>query len=346
VHVGGVTVTRATLHNADQIARLDVRAGDAVIIRRAGDVIPEVVRVVEEARPVDAAGMPIHPPFEMPTKCPVCGSAVEREEGEVVARCTGGLFCPAQRVQALFHFAGRRAMDIEGLGEKIAEALVETDLVRSPADLYRLTVEDLLDMKRRLDTREDAKESQATRWAENLIASIDASKNTQLERLLFGLGIPDIGESTAKTLARHFGSLEALQNASLESLMAVNDIGAIMAQHIRHFFDEPHNQEVLGALLAHGVSFPEGAPQRAVEGPLLGKTVVLTGGLSAMSRDEAGAKLEQLGAKVSGSVSKKTSIVIAGESAGSKLTKAQELGVEIWDETQLMAFLAAHERDG
>jgi DNA ligase (NAD+) len=201
-------------------------------------------------------------------------------------------------------------------------------------------------MKRRLDTREDAKESQATRWAENLIASIDASKNTQLERLLFGLGIPDIGESTAKTLARHFGSLEALQNASLESLMAVNDIGAIMAQHIRHFFDEPHNQEVLGALLAHGVSFPEGAPQRAVEGPLLGKTVVLTGGLSAMSRDEAGAKLEQLGAKVSGSVSKKTSIVIAGESAGSKLTKAQELGVEIWDETQLMAFLAAHERDG
>lgn len=346
VHVGGVTVARATLHNADQIARLDVRAGDTVIVRRAGDVIPEVLRVVETERPLDDAGLPVNPPFVMPSECPVCGSAVEREEGEVVARCSGGLFCPAQRVQSLFHFAGRRALDIEGLGEKIAEALVETDLVQSPADLYVLNVETLLGMKRRLDTREGSKESQATRWAENLIVAIEASKQTTLERLLFGLGIPDVGESTAKTLARHFGSLEALRQADIETLMEVDDVGQIMAHHIRNFFDEPHNVSVIEALMRNGVTFPEGAPKRASEGPLLGKTVVLTGGLATMSRDVAGARLEQLGAKISGSVSKKTSIVVAGEAAGSKLAKATELGLEIWDEAQLLSFLKAHENDG
>ncbi len=343
VHVGGVMVARATLHNADQIARLDVRPGDTVVVRRAGDVIPEVVRVILEERPVDASGLALHPPFEMPATCPVCGSAVEREDGEVVARCTGGLFCPAQRVQALVHFAGRRAMDIEGLGEKIAEALVESDLVHSPADLYRLSVDDLMAMKRRQDAREGAKESQATRWAENLIAAIAASKQTSLERLLFGLGIPDVGEATAKTLARHFGSLDALRHADIEALMAVDDVGSIMAHHIKHFFEAPHNAAVLDALREQGVRFPEGLPKRAADGPLLGKTVVLTGGLAGMSRDVAAGRLEQLGAKISGSVSKKTSIVVAGEAAGSKLAKATELGVEIWDEAQLTAFLQAHE---
>jgi len=348
VHVGGVTVTRATLHNADQVARLDVRKGDTVIIRRAGDVIPEVVRVIEERRPRDAKGHPLHPPFEMPTQCPACGSAVEREEGEVVARCTGGLFCPAQRVQALFHFASRRAMDIEGLGEQFIAALVEYDYVHTVADLYRLTLEDFLEMKRRADEAAGATPSTvkagkvATRWAENLIAAIDASRNTTLERLLFALGIRDVGESTAKTLAKHFGALDPIMAADVDTLKTVPDVGPVVASRIAHFFAEPHNREVIAALRANGVHWKEGAPQRASEGPLSGQTVVLTGGLSAMSRDEAGDKLEALGAKVSGSVSKKTSFVVAGEAAGSKLVKAQELGVEIWDEARLLAFLAEH----
>lgn len=346
VHVGGVTVARATLHNADQIARLDVRPGDTVIVRRAGDVIPEVVRVLIEARPMDAAGNAIHAPFQMPASCPVCGSAVLRESGEVVARCTGGLFCPAQRVQALFHFAGRRAMDIEGLGEKMAEEMVAADLVHSPADLYRLSVRDLLAMKYRNDAQAVEIDRQASRWAEKLIEAIAASKDTTLERLLFALGIPEVGESTAKTLARHFGSLQALRAADIETLTQVDDVGPVMAGHIRHFFDEPHNVSVVDALLANGVSFPENAPKRAVEGPLLGKTVVLTGGLSSMSRETAGERLEQLGAKVSGSVSKKTSIVIAGAAAGSKLAKAEALGIEVWDEARLIAFLEAHGTGG
>jgi DNA ligase (NAD+) len=347
-HVGGVTVVKATLHNADQVARLDVRKGDVVIIRRAGDVIPEVVRVIEERRPTDAKGQPLHPPFVMPSACPACGSAVEREEGEVVARCTGGLFCPAQRIQALFHFASRRAMDIEGLGEQFIAALVEFDYVRTVADLYKLTLEDFLEMKRRADesagaTPATAKAGKiATRWAENLIAAIDASRSTTLERLLYALGIRDVGESTAKTLAKHFGALDPIMNADVDTLRTVPDIGPIVAARIAHFFAEPHNREVIAALRANGVHWKEGAPQRSAEGPLAGQTVVLTGGLAAMSRDEAGDRLEALGAKVSGSVSKKTSFVVAGEAAGSKLAKAQELGIEIWDEERLLAFLAEH----
>lgn len=346
--VGGVVVTKATLHNADQVARLDVRNGDAVIIRRAGDVIPEVVRVIEERRPRDAKGHPLNPPFEMPAHCPACGSAVEREEGEVVARCTGGLYCPAQRIQALFHFASRRAMDIDGLGERFITALVEFDYVRTVADLYKLTLEDFLEMKRRADERdgvtpETVKAGKvATRWAENLIAGIDASRSTTLERVLYALGIRDVGESTAKALAKHFGALDPIMAADEDELKTVPDIGPVVAARIAHFFAEPHNREVIAALRANGVHWKEGAPQRATDGPLSGQTVVLTGGLLAMSRDEAGAKLEALGAKVSGSVSKKTSFVVAGEAAGSKLAKAQELGIEIWDEERLLAFLARH----
>ncbi len=348
VQVAGVVVTNATLHNADQIARLDVRVGDAVIVRRAGDVIPEVVRVIDERRPRDAAGEPLHPPYALPTTCPVCSSAVEREEGEVVARCTGGLFCAAQRKQALIHFASRRAMDIEGLGERIVDALVEFGHVKTVADLYALTLNDLLDMKRRADEREGTTPETvkagkvASRWAENLIAAINASRDTGLERVLFALGIRDVGESTAKTLARYFGALDPLMAADEETLKHVPDVGPIVAARIAHFFAEPHNREVIAALQTNGVHWPEGAPQRSSEGPLAGKTVVLTGGLSAMSRDEAGAKLEALGAKVSGSVSKKTGIVIAGEAAGSKLVKAQELGLEIWDEATLLGFLSEH----
>jgi DNA ligase (NAD+) len=349
VHVGGVTVTRATLHNADQVARLDVRVGDSVIVRRAGDVIPEVVSVVLDQRPLDAKGRPKHQPYKLPDTCPDCGSAVEREEGEVVARCTGGLFCPAQRVQALFHFASRRAMDIEGLGERLIMALVEFGGVRTVADLYKLGVEDLVATKQRADEAagvvpETVKAGKiATKWAENLVAAIDASRESTLERLLYALGIRDVGESTAKTLARHFGALQPIIDADEAALTEVPDIGPIMAAHIAHFFAEPHNREVIAALQAAGVHWKEGAPQRTSEGPLAGKSVVLTGGLASMSRDEAGAKLEALGAKVSGSVSKKTSFVVAGEAAGSKLAKAQELGIEVWDEAKLLAFLAAHD---
>lgn len=348
VHVGGVTVTRATLHNADQIARLDVRVGDSVIVRRAGDVIPEVVRVIGERRPLDKRGKPLHPPYELPTQCPVCGSAIERGEGEVVARCTGGLYCAAQRKQALIHFSSRRAMDIEGLGERFIDALVEFDYVKSVADLYTLSLDDFLEMKRRADERDGSTPETvkagriASKWAENLVAAIAASRETTLERLLFALGIRDVGESTAKTLARHFGALAPLMAADEAALLEVPDVGPVVAARIAHFFAEPHNRAVIDALRANGVHWQEGEPQRASEGPLAGKTVVLTGGLASMSRDQAGAKLEALGAKVSGSVSKKTGIVVAGEAAGSKLAKAQELGLEIWDEATLLQFLDKH----
>ncbi len=346
VRVGGVVVSRATLHNADQVARLDVRVGDSIIVRRAGDVIPEVVRVIDDLRPRDKHGRPLHPPYRLPTACPDCGSAVEREESEVVARCTGGLVCPAQRKQALFHFSSRRAMDIEGLGERFIDALVEFGYVHGVADLYRLTLDDFIEMKRRADELagtipQTVKAGKiATRWAENLVAAIDTSRNTTLERLLFALGIRDVGESTAKTLARHFGALDPIMVADKAMLVEVPDLGPIMAAHIAHFFAEPHNREAIAALRAAGVHWKEGAPQRASDGPLAGNSVVLTGGLESMSRDEAGVKLEALGAKVSGSVSKKTSFVVAGAAAGSKLAKAQELGVEIWDEAALLAFLA------
>jgi DNA ligase (NAD+) len=342
VFVGGVTVTNATLHNADQVARLDVRVGDTVIVRRAGDVIPEVVSVVLDKRPAHTRA------WRMPAHCPVCGSAIVREEGEAVARCTGGLTCAAQRVQALFHFAARRAMDIDGLGERYIEQLCDFDYVHSVADLYKLTLDDLLEMKRRADARdgttpETVKAGKvATKWAENLLAAIAHSKQTTLDRFLYALGIPDVGEATAKALARYFGSLAPLMQASEADLTQVPDVGTIMAAHIATFFAEPHNRKAIAALRAAGVSWTEAAPQRRGEGPLNGKTVVLTGTLTKLTRDEAKDKLETLGAKVSGSVSKKTSFVVAGSEAGSKLDKAQELGVEIWDEARLLKLLREH----
>jgi DNA ligase (NAD+) len=346
VNVAGVVVTSATLHNADQVARLDARPGDTVIVRRAGDVIPEVVAVVMEARPKDKRGAPVNPPYEMPTVCPVCGSHIVREEGESASRCSGGLYCPAQRKQALIHFASRRAMDIEGLGDRLIDDLVDLGYLSTIADIYRLRLQDFLEMRRRADERdgtvpETVKSGKvASKWAENLIESIARSRDTTLERLLFALGIRDVGESTARTLARHFGALDPLLSADEATLLEVPDVGPIVARRIAGFFAESHNREAIAALRAAGVAWPEGAPKRSAEGPLAGKTVVLTGALSAMSRDEAGDRLQALGAKVAGSVSKKTSFVVAGEAAGSKLDKANELGVEVWDEARLLAFLA------
>lgn len=348
VNVAGVVVTNATLHNADQIARLDVRVGDSVIVRRAGDVIPEVVSVIMDERPRDGGGIALNPPFSMPTSCPVCGSDVVREAGEVAARCTGELFCPAQRKQSLNHFASRRAMDIEGLGDRLIDDLVELDYISTVADLYRLTLDDFLAMRRRADERDGAVAETArggkvaSKWAQNLLDSIQGSRATTLERLLFALGIRDVGESTAKTLARHFGSLDALMSADQAQLLDVPDVGPVVARRIATFFHEAHNREVIARLRAAGVAWAEGPPQRSADGPLVGKTVVLTGALSSMSRDLAGDRLEALGARVSGSVSKKTSIVVAGEAAGAKLEKAIELGVEVWDEARLLDFLDKH----
>jgi DNA ligase (NAD+) len=342
VRVAGVTVTNATLHNADQVARLDVRVGDSVIVRRAGDVIPEVVRVIPDRRP------PHTKPWKMPAHCPVCGSAIVREAGEAAARCTGGLVCGAQRRETIRHFASRRAMDIEGLGERYIEDLIAFGHVRTIADLYRLRLQDFLEMKRRADERdgttpETVKAGKvATRWAENLVAAIDASKATTLERFLYALGIPDIGEATAKTLSRHFGSLDALMQAGQAALTDVPDVGPVVASHIAAFFAEPHNREAIAALREAGVHWKEAAPRHNADGPLAGQTVVLTGSLSSLTRDEAKDRLEALGARVAGSVSKKTSFVVAGASAGSKLDKAQSLGVEIWDELRLLDLLKSH----
>ncbi len=358
VHVAGVTVTNATLHNADQIARLDVRVGDSVIVRRAGDVIPEVVKVIVDRRPLDPDGQPLHPPYQFPRACPVCGSATESErkvlrhtragteyvDGSAIV-CTGGLYCPAQRKQTLLHFVSRRALDIEGLGERLIDALVEFDSVRGVSDLYRLTLADLLAMKRRIDERDGsiapaAKAGKvASKWAENLIASIDRSRATTLDRLLYALGIRDVGDATAKALARHFGSLQALLNAGLQQLQQVADVGPVVAEHIVHFFAEPHNRQAIDALRAAGVHWPESAPHDSADGPLRGQAVVLTGTLGTLTREQATARLEALGAKISGSVSKKTAFVVAGENAGSKLDKALALGVEVWDEARLLDFL-------
>ncbi len=448
VHVAGVTVTNATLHNADQIERLDVRIGDTVIVRRAGDVIPEVVQVVLERRPEGTQT------WSMPTVCPVCDSELVRPEGEAVWRCSGGLYCAAQRKEALFHFASRRAMDIDGLGERLIDGLVEFDVVKSPADLYALTVDDLVEMKRRVDERdgtvpETVKQGKvASKWAQNLVAAIDATRNARLARFLFALGILQIGEETAKSLARAFGSFQAIADADALLLLAAPDIGPKVADSVSTFFAQAHNREVIDALFARGVALgdeaapdpgfvaaldtglllvnakrlsrtddggdlfrgvgdeslkaigaaavtlddlladdlaaiaeraatqaakleivredlrttgngwlqrlraaqaqvqalsdrlPEGGEQRAL--PLTGQTVVLTGTLAGMGRDEAKARLEALGAKVAGSVSKKTSFVVAGESAGSKLDKAQELGVPVLDEAAFLARLAGH----
>jgi DNA ligase (NAD+) len=285
----------------------------------------------------------------MPAHCPVCGSAIVRDEGEVVARCSGGLSCAAQIVQSIFHFASRRAMDIDGLGERYIEDLCDLGYVHSVADLYKLTLDDLLEMKRRADERdgttpETVKNGKiATKWAENLIAAIAHSKRTTLDRFLYALGIPDVGEATAKALARYFGSLDALKQASHDELMQVPDVGPIMAAHIAMFFAEKHNRDAIAQLRAAGVEWKESEPQREAQGALAGKTVVLTGTLASLTRDEAKARIEALGAKVAGSVSKKTSFVVAGSEAGSKLDKANELGVEVWDEPRLVEFLRAQE---
>ena len=437
VQVGGVMVARATLHNADHVARLDVRNGDTVIVRRAGDVIPEVVQVVLEQRP------PGTQPWSMPMQCPVCGSEVVREEGAAVWRCSGELSCPAQLVQSVFHFASRRAMDIDGLGERQIESLVELGYVASVADLYRLGLDDLLEMKRRADQRdgttpETVKAGKvATRWAENLVEAIDRSRDTTLARFLFALGIEHVGESTAKALAQWFGELELVRHLPWPLFKRVPDIGGEVARALGHFLDQPGNQQVIDQLLERGVRIGDGhrpdprlgegldlasllvdleipkvtavraaqlgaafgdaqalldaplhnlvtaglpdesaralvawledeaharlllrsaqmqaelrarLPERGEQaaGPLDGRTVVLTGTLASMGRDEAKEKLEALGARTAGSVSKKTHLLVAGEAAGSKLAKAGELGIEIWDEARLLAFLAEHGQD-
>ena len=434
VQVGGVTVTRATLHNADHVARLDVRDGDTVIVRRAGDVIPEVVQVVADQRP------PGTRPWSMPAECPVCGAELVREEGAAVWRCSGELSCPAQLVQSVFHFASRRAMDIDGLGERQIESLAEFGYLRDVADLYRLGLDDLLEMKRRADARDGTAPAAgkagkvATKWASNLVAAIDASRDTRLARFLFALGIEHVGESTAKALAQWFGDLELIRRLPWPLFKRVPDIGGEVARAIGHFLDQPGNQQVIDRLLERGVRIRDTRPPdpalggaldlatlledleipkvtavRAAQlgaafrdpaalldapmhalviaglpqdtagalvawledagnaqlllrcaraqadvrarlpesfmqaaGPLQGKTLVLTGTLAAMGRDAAKERLEALGAKVAGSVSKKTDLVIAGAEAGSKLARAEALGIEVWDEAALLAFLARH----
>jgi len=322
VFVGGVTVTNATLHNEDEVRRKDVRIGDTVVVRRAGDVIPEVVRVVASRRPPDARE------FVMPVACPECGSAVARLPDEAIARCSGGLVCPAQVKQSLLHFASRRALDIEGLGEKLVDQLVDAGLVRTPADLYRLGVAALAALERMAD-----------KSAANVVAAIEASKATTLPRFVYGLGIRQVGEATAKDLARHFGSLDALMDADEAALLAVRDVGPVVAQSIARFFAEPHNREGVQQLRAAGVHWTEGAPAAAEAGLLAGRTLVLTGTLPTLSREEAKARIEAAGGKVAGSVSKKTDHVIAGADAGTKLAKAQELGVPVLDEEGLLRLL-------
>ena len=328
VFVGGVTVTNATLHNEDEVRRKDVRVGDTVIVRRAGDVIPEVVAVVLDRRPADV-GLPFDLYKQLGGRCPVCGSAIVREEDEADWRCTGGLYCPAQRKQAILHYASRRAMDIEGLGEKLVDQLVDGGIVRTLPDLYRLGLMKLAALDRMAD-----------KSAANLIAALERSKSTTLPRFIYALGIRHVGEATAKALAQHFGSLDTLMHASLEQLQAVPDIGPVVAQSIRTFFDQPHNREVVEQLRACGVYWDESAPaDAAAPKPLAGKTFVLTGTLPHWSRDEAKARIEAAGGKVSGSVSKKTDYVVAGADPGSKLAKAQELGVTVIDEAELKALL-------
>ena len=333
VFVGGVTVTNATLHNQDEIDRKDVRVGDTVIVRRAGDVIPEVVAVVIDRRP-----RPEPPRFNILQSypvCPECGSHVMRLEDEAVARCTGGLVCPAQRKQALLHFASRRAIDIEGLGDKLVDQLVDRELVHTPADVYGLSLETLAGLER-----------MAEKSATNLLAAVETSKATTLARFIFALGIRNVGEATAKDLAQHFGSLDRLIAATEDDLRAVRDVGPIVAQSILQFFAEPHNLDVVNKLRAAGVHWPESQGLQQSAGILNGKTLVLTGTLPTLTRDAAKEKIEAAGGKVAGSVSKKTDYVVAGEEAGSKLAKAQELGVPILDEAGLLALLAAGDATG
>ena len=324
VEVGGVTVTNATLHNADEVARKDVRVGDTVFVRRAGDVIPEIVKTVLEARPATSV------PFAMPTHCPDCGSEIIRPEGEAVARCSGGLHCRAQRVQALIHFASRKALDIQGLGDKLIEQLVQDGRVHSPADLFALTLEDWAALPR-----------MAEKSAQNILAALEAAKATTLPRFIYALGIREVGNVSAELLARHYRELPALLAADEDDLQAIDGIGPVMAQYIRHFFLDDANRAVIAALQAAGIHWPVvEAPVIAADSPLAGKTVVITGTLPTMTRDEAAAHIARLGGKTASAVSKKTDYLLAGDKAGSKLEKAQALGVAIIDEAQLRVWLA------
>ena len=320
IEVGGVTVTNATLHNEDEVKRKDVRIGDTVSVRRAGDVIPEVVSVLKERRPAKTTE------FVMPTNCPVCESHIERLADEAVARCSGGLFCGAQRKQALIHFAHRRALDIEGLGEKIVDQLVDHNLVRTPADLYRLGFTAIANLER-----------MGEKSADNLIQSINQSRNTTLARFIFALGIRHVGETTAKDLANHYQSMHALMDAEIEDLLTVKDVGPVVADSIISFMEETHNREVIEQLLASGMQLS--VEEKVISAAVVGKTFVLTGTFPTMTRDEAKDLLEKAGAKVAGSVSKKTDYVVAGTDAGSKLTKAEELGVSVIDEAAMLELL-------
>ena len=320
VFVAGVTVSNATLHNGDEIERLDIAIGDTVVIRRAGDVIPQIIGVLHDRRPADAR------PIVFPKTCPVCDSAIVRIEGEAVARCTGGLFCAAQRKEALKHFVSRKAMNIDGVGGKLIEQLVDRELVHTPADLFKLDLTTLTRLER-----------MGAKSAENALASLEKAKNTTLARFIFALGIREVGEATALNLANHFKTLEALQNADLEALQQVPDVGEVVANRILAFWHEPHNVAVVNDLIAQGVRWETVETKEVAENRFKGKTVVLTGTLTQMGRNEAKALLQDMGAKVSGSVSAKTDFVIAGDAAGSKLTKAQELGVTVLTEEEFLA---------
>lgn len=326
VFVGGVTVSNATLHNQDEIERLGVKVGDTVVIRRAGDVIPQVVSVVEANRTGSETEI------NFPQQCPVCDSNVEKLEDEAVARCTGGLICAAQRKQALKHFASRKAFDIDGLGDKLVDQLVDADLVHTPADFFTLPLSSLIGLER-----------MAEKSATKLLDSLEASKKTTLAKFLYALGIREVGEATAANLAMHFTTLDAIQNATLEALVEVQDVGKVVAEHIFNFFNESHNTDVINALLEVGINWPAVEKREEANLPLKGQTCVITGTLSEMGRSDAKARLQVLGAKVAGSVSKNTDFLVAGEKAGSKLTKAQELDVDVWDEATLIAFLNEHE---
>ena len=325
VSVAGVIVSNATLHNSDEIVRLGIREGDYVTVRRAGDVIPQIVAVIQNRRPADSKEI------IFPTHCPICGSLIVRDEGEAISRCAGGLICPAQRKEALKHFVSRRAMNVDGLGDKLIEQLVDKDYVKTPADLYKLTLPMLCSL-----------DKVGEKLANNLINALKESKNTSLNRFIFALGIPNVGEVTAESLVNQLGNLSAIENASLEQLQTVNDVGEVIAESITDFFKEPHNRDVIEQLTSAeiGIHWPDvEVKPLTIDSPFSGKTVVLTGTLSQLTRDEAKDKLKKLGAKVTGSVSKKTDLVIAGESPGSKLTKAEELGIKIIDEQEMIELL-------
>ena len=322
VFVAGVTVSNATLHNGDEIARLNLAIGDTVVVRRAGDVIPQIIGVLHERRPADAK------PIIFPHNCPVCGSQIVRIEGEAVARCTGGLFCAAQRKESLKHFVSRKAMDIDGVGGKLIEQLVERELIRTPADLFKLDLTPLMQLER-----------MGEKSAKNALNSLEQAKHTTLARFIFALGIREVGESTALNLANHFKTLEALKNADFEQLQAVPDVGEVVANRILAFWREPHNVDAVNDLIAQGIHWDAVETKEASDNPFKGKIVVLTGTLSQMGRNEAKALLQEMGAKVSGSVSAKTDFVIAGDAAGSKLTKAQELGITVLSEDEFLALV-------